>query len=146
MQELRKEDAQALAKMTELGARRREIAAEMAKLDETAGVLRELVPGGWLQFVDDDAPLPYGDLKSKTVPQGVVTILRQRGEPATTREILDILIKSGKVADKQTSHINLLNVLKKNSKLFTRIGPTWGLTEWELVVARNGHLPLEGRT
>jgi hypothetical protein len=149
LQELRREDAEALAKMTELGAKRREIAAEIARLDETAGVLRSLVPGGWLPHVDEDAPLPYGDLKSKTVPQGIVTILRQRGEPATTREILDILIKGEKVADKQSSHINILNVLKKNPKLFTRIGKTWGLAEWperDPVASQNGHLPLEGRT
>lgn len=142
LRELRQQDLDLVAATN---AKRREIAAEISRLERTAGVLRELVPGGRLEYVDDDAPLPYGDLRSKTLPQAAATILRYHGEDATTRQLLDLLVKAGKVADKQSSHINLLNALKRNTgetKIFTRNGPMWGLTEWshqDAVASRNGH-------
>jgi hypothetical protein len=143
--QLRKQDSDAVAALNDIGTKRREIAAEIARLEETARVLRELVPGGRLEYVDDDAALPYGDLLSKTLPQAAYTILQHRGVNATTRDLLNILVKAGKVPNTQTSHINLLNALKRNTgptKIFTREGSEWGLTEWahgDSVASRNGH-------
>lgn len=145
LRDLREQDVVALAAMNDLTTKRREIAAEIARLEETAKNLRELVPGGRLEYVDDDAPLPYGDLRSQTLPQAAATILRHLGTKATTRDVLNILVKAGKVPDTQTSHINLLNALKRNTgatKIFTREGPEWGLTEWatgDSVASKNGH-------
>jgi hypothetical protein len=113
-----------------------EKSAEIAKIQAAMEVLREYVPLGLLPGIDENIAAVYGNLKGMTVPDGIATILRMRREPATARELMEILVQAGKVrGPTQNAHIGILGALKRNPQRFRRVGSTWTL------VQSNGHLP-----
>lgn len=103
--------------------------AEIAQLDAALAIMRKFAPLGQLPGLDEDVTAVYGDLESMTVPNAAATVLFKRGEPLTTREIVDVLIKAGKMRDTNVSMINLLNALKRNPRRFRKVGNAWTLVE-----------------
>ncbi len=117
-----------LTKNSELRAEIDRNTAEIAQLDSALAVMRRFAPAG-LPGLDEDIEALYGDLESMTVPNAAATILFKRGEPLTTREIVDVLIRAGKMPDTNVSMISLLGALKRNPRRFRKVGNTWELIE-----------------
>jgi hypothetical protein len=102
--------------------------ARITELESALAVMRQFAPAG-LPGLDEDLAAMYGDLESMTVPNAAARVLFKRGEGLTTREIVDVLIRAGKMPDTQTSMINLIGALKRNSHRFRKVGDKWELIE-----------------
>ena len=119
-----------LTKNSELRAEVDRNTAEIAQIDTALVVMRKYAPLGQLPGLDEDVAAVYGDLESMTIPDAAATILFKRGEALPTREILDVLVKSGKVSKtSNNAMINLLGALKRNSHRFKKVGNGWTLVE-----------------
>jgi hypothetical protein len=118
-----------LTENSELRAKIDRNTAEIAQLDSALAVMRKFAPMGQLPGLDEDVTAVYGDLLSMTIPDAAATILFKRGEPLSTREILDVLIKAGKQPDTNNAMINLLSALKRNPRRFQRTENAWTLIE-----------------
>src|ERR1700686_166412 len=70
--------------------------AEIAQIDSALVVMRKFAPLGQLPGLDEDVTAVYGDLLAMTIPDAAATILFKRGEPLSTREILEVLVKAEK--------------------------------------------------
>jgi hypothetical protein len=125
--------------LAEVNKARQEIeekSAEIARIQAALEVLRDYVPLGVLPGIDENIAAIYGNLKGMTVPDGIAKILAMRGEPATARELLEILVQGGKMREvNNVGHISILGALKRNPERFKRVGGAWTL------VGSNGHLP-----
>jgi hypothetical protein len=125
--------------LAEVNKARQEIeekSAEIARIQAALEVLRDYVPLGVLPGIDENIAAIYGNLKGMTVPDGIAKILAMRGEPATARELLEILVQGGKMREvNNVGHISILGALKRNPQRFKRVGGAWTL------VRSNGHLP-----
>jgi hypothetical protein len=127
---------QLLAEINKARADIEEKSAEVARIQSAMEVLREYVPMGVLPGIDENIAAVYGNLKGMTIPDGIAKILRLRREPATARELLEILAQAGKIREaNQNAHISVLGALKRNPHRFRRVGGAWTLIE------SNGHLP-----
>src|SRR5258707_4183749 len=104
--------------------------ARITELESALAVMRQFAPAG-LPGLDEDITPMYGDLTRLTVPDAAATVLFKRGERLTTREIVDVLIRAGKVPDTQTSMINLIQAMKRNTHRFRK-----GDDKWELIEKR----------
>jgi hypothetical protein len=118
-----------LTKNSELRAEIDKNTAEIAQIDAALVVLRKYAPLGQLPGLDEDVSAVYGDLASMTVPDGLATILYKRGEALTTRELLDILVKAGKLKANNNSMIHVIGALKRNEHRFRKVGSGWTLIE-----------------
>lgn len=125
-----------LAKNSELRADIDRNTAEIAQIDAALAVMRLYAPLGQLPGLEDDARSIYGNLASMTVPDGLATILRKRGEALPSRELCTILEQTGKLkAGSANNLIGVIGALKRNPERFKKIGSSWKL------VQSNGHLP-----
>jgi len=119
-----------LTKNSELRAEIDRNTAEIAQIDTALVVMRKYAPLGQLPGLDEDVTAVYGDLASMTVPDGLATILYKRGEALTSRELLDILVKAGKLkANTNNSMIHVISSLKRNDARFRKVGTGWTLIE-----------------
>lgn len=118
-----------LTKNSDLRAEVDRNTAEIAQIDAALIVMRKYAPLGQLPGLEEDVAGVYGDLESMTVPNAAATILFKRGEPLSTRDILDVLIKAGKMPDTNNAMINLLGALKRNAHRFRKVGSNWTLIE-----------------
>jgi hypothetical protein len=104
--------------------------AEIAQIDSALVVMRKYAPLGQLPGLDEDVRSVYGDLASMTVPDGLATILYKRGEPLTSRELLTVLEKVGKLeAGNKNNLIGVIGALKRSPHRFQKSGSTWTLIE-----------------
>jgi hypothetical protein len=62
-----------------------------------------------------------------TVPDACATILYKRGEALTSRELLDILVRAGKLKANNNSMIHVIGSLKRNDHRFRKVGSAWTL-------------------
>jgi hypothetical protein len=125
-----------LAKNSDLRTEIERNAEEIARIDAALAVMRDFAPLRQLPGLDEDARSVYGALASMTVPDGLATILRKRGEPLTSRELCTILEQTGKlVPDNKNNLIGVIGALKRNPGRFKKVRDTWTL------VQSNGHLP-----
>jgi hypothetical protein len=118
-----------LTRNSELRAEIDRNTAEIAQIDSALVVMRKFAPLGQLPGLDEDVTAVYGDLLSMTIPDAAATVLFKRGEALSTREILDVLVKAGKMPDTNNSMINLLSALKRNTRRFRKVGNAWMLIE-----------------
>jgi hypothetical protein len=119
-----------LTENSELRAKIDRNTAEIAQLDTALAVMRKFAPMGQLPGLDDeDVAAVYGDLGSMTIPNAAARILFKRGEALTTRDILEVLVKAGKMPDTNNAMINLLGALKRNPHRFRKESNTWELIE-----------------
>jgi hypothetical protein len=118
-----------LTKNSELRADIDRNTAEIAQIDTALVVMRKYAPLGQLPGLDEDVTAVYGDLASMTVPDGLATILYKRGEALTSRELLDILVKAGKLKAHNNSMIHVISSLKRNDGRFRKVGSGWTLIE-----------------
>lgn len=119
-----------LTKNSELRADIDRNTAEIAQIDSALTVMRNYAPLGQLPGLDENVESVYGDLVSMTVPDGLATILYKRGEALTSRELLDILVKAGKLkANTNNSMIHVIGSLKRNDHRFRKVGSGWTLIE-----------------
>jgi hypothetical protein len=133
----------AIAKRRELLATNSELRAqidrntgEIAQIDAALAVMRNYAPLGQLPGLDEDVRSVYGDIASMTVPDGLFTILRKRGEALTSRELCVILEKGGKlVPNGKNNLIGVIGALKRNPERFRKIGNAW------MHLQPNGRLP-----
>ncbi|HEY5033893.1 MAG TPA: hypothetical protein VIJ30_02095 [Candidatus Dormibacteraeota bacterium] len=103
--------------------------AEIAQIDSALVVMRKFAPLGQLPGLDEDVAAVYGDLESMTVPDACATILYKRGEALTSRELLDILVRAGKLKANNNSMIHVIGSLKRNDHRFRKVGSAWTLIE-----------------
>jgi hypothetical protein len=141
LRELRDEDSV-------LAERRAVIATEIERLESAAATLRQFAPVGRLPYVDADAPVAQGDLSNMTLPKAALAIMRSLEHGATTRELLELLIKAGKLDPSKgnTNHINLLNTLKRHTEWFKKDGSIWTFIGDRSLAASNGNLPYDDST
>jgi hypothetical protein len=118
-----------LTENSELRAKIDRNTAEIAQIDAALAVMRKFAPLGQLPGLDEDVTAVYGDLLSMTIPDAAATVLFKRGEALTTRDILDVLVKAGKMPDHNNSMINLLSALKRNTRRFQKVGNAWKLID-----------------
>src|SRR2546425_5079174 len=89
--------------------------AEIAQIDSALTVMRNYAPMRQLPGLDEDVAAVYGDLASMSIPGACATILYKRGGALTSRELLDILVKAGKVKHGgDNSLINVISSLKRH--------------------------------
>jgi len=120
LRELRKE-------LSELDEKRAAVRQEIERLEPVAVVIREFDP---YMVLDDQSPSPYADLrlKSLTLAQACGAILRAKGQPASSRELLDILVAEGKLTHgRNSSLISVINALKGHPDWFSKQGSQWTL-------------------
>jgi hypothetical protein len=89
--------------------------------------------------LDTEAASPYADLdlRSKTLAKACKAILRAKGQPATSRELLDILVAEKKLAHgKNSSLVSVINALKRHSNWFSKQGSEWTLVP--SLISKNG--------
>ncbi len=121
---------QLLTKNSELRAEIDRNTAEIAQIDSALVVLRKYAPPEGLPGLDEDVESFYGDLASMTVPDGLATILYKRGEPLTSRELLTVLEKAGKLeAGNKNNLIGVIGALKRHDSRFQKVGNQWTLIE-----------------
>jgi hypothetical protein len=119
-----------LAENSELRAKTERNTAEIAQIDAALTIMKKYAPPEGLPGLDEDVTAGYGDLASMTVPDGLAMILYKRGEPMTSRELLDILVKAGKLkANTNNSMIHVIGSLKRNERRFRKVGAGWTLIE-----------------
>jgi hypothetical protein len=116
-----------LTKNSELRAEVDRNTAEIAQIDSALVVMRKFAPLGQLPGLDEDVAAVYGDLESMTVPDACATILYKRGEALTSRELLDILVRAGKLKANNNSMIHVIGSLKRNDHRFRKVGSAWTL-------------------
>jgi hypothetical protein len=115
-----------LTENSELRARIDRNTGEIAQIDSALVVMRKFAPLGQLPGLDEDVESVYGDLASMTVPDGLDTILYKRGEPLTSRELLTVLEKAGKLdAGNKNNLIGVIGALKRHPNRFRKVGNTW---------------------
>ena len=81
-------------------------------------------------MLDEQSPSAYAGLglKSKTLAKACEAILHAKGQPASSRELLDILVAEGKLAHgKNSSLISVINALKGHPEWFSKLGDRWTL-------------------
>ena len=122
-----------------------ELRMKLAKIDsDRDGILRqierlELATQEVARFepyavVRDGIPSRFAELglASMTIAQGCEAILRMIGEPATSGQLLDILVSEGRFPErKQSSHISVIGALKRRGDLFKKVGTAWTLNAGE---------------
>jgi len=114
---------------------------EISEIDVALAIMRNYAPLGQLPGLDEDVRSVYGNLASMTVPDGIATILRKRGEPLPVRELVDLLERTGKMTlGGKNNSINVIQVLNRFPKRFKKAEDRRGKTTWTLAQA-NGHLP-----
>ena len=119
-----------LTRNSELRAEADRNTAEIAQIDSALVVMRKFAPLGQLPGLDEDVESVYGDLASMTVPDGLATILYKRGEALTSRELLTVLEKAGKLeAGNKNNQIGVISALKRHSDRFRKVGTSWTLVE-----------------
>jgi hypothetical protein len=119
-----------LTKNSELRADIDRNTAEIAQIDAALAIMRNYAPLRQLPGLDEDIESVYGNLASMTVPDACATILYKRGEALTSRELLDILVKAGKLkAGNNNNLIGVIGALKRNSHRFRKVGSGWTLIE-----------------
>jgi hypothetical protein len=119
-----------LTRNSELRAEIDRNTAEIAQIDSALVVMRKFAPLGQLPGMDEDVRSVYGDLASMTVPDGLATILYKRGEPLTSRELLTVLEKAGKLeSGSKNNLIGVIGALKRHSRRFRKVGSSWTLIE-----------------
>ena|SRR5207302_1413231 len=112
--------------LSQLDERRAVVLKEIQRLESVAVVVREFDP---FTVLDSQSPSAFADLdlKSKTLAKACEAIIRAKG-PATSRELLDILVAEGKLAHgKNSSLISVINALKGHSDWFSKQGEKWVL-------------------
>ena len=118
-------------KLLELDATRASVLQEIEHLESFAHLLRELDP---FIVVDEQTPSPYAKLglKSLTLARACEAILRAKGQPASSRDLLDILVAEGKLKHgKNSSLISVINALKGHPDWFIKQGSEWTLSNGE---------------
>jgi hypothetical protein len=119
-----------LTRNSELRAEIDRNTADIAQIDSALVVMRKFAPLGQLPGLDEDVESVYGNLASMTVPDGVATILYKRGEALTSRELLTVLERAGKLeAGNKNNLIGVIGALKRNPARFRKVGNTWTLIE-----------------
>jgi hypothetical protein len=127
-----------------------EIQNEIGRIQGAIDVVGEFDPFG--NSVDSRTPSRFAsvDLKSPTLAVACAAILRETGEPATARDLVNVLMKAGRWGSEKPSHlISVIQTLKKRTDLFVRDGKAWRLTNKLLpdAPASTGHgfepLPME---
>src|SRR6266550_7614636 len=124
------------SELVQMDKRRATILEEIDRIQSVAIVLREFDP---FTVLDEESPSPYAnlELKTKTLAKACEAILRAKGEPASSRELLDILVVERKLAHgKNSSLISVINALKKHPDKFVKQGKTWTLKP--ALVSSNG--------
>ena len=123
-----------LTRNSDLRAEVEKNTGEIASLDSALAVMRRFAPAG-LPGLDEDIPGLYGDLSAMTVPDGLATILYKRGEPLTSRELLTILEKGGKLeAGNKNNQIGVIGALKRSPHRFKKVEGAWILVNHQLRV------------
>ena len=124
-----------LMRNSDLRAEMDQNADEIANIESALAVMRDYAPLGQLPGLDDDVRV-YGDLAHMTVPDGLAVILTKRGEALTSRELLTVLEKAGKLESGNGNNlIGVIGALKRHPNRFQRVGKSWTLAK------SNGHLP-----
>ncbi len=118
-----------LAENSELRAKTERNTAEIAQIDAALTIMKKYAPPEGLPGFDENVTAVYGDLESMTVPDACEAILYKRGEPLTSRELCDILVKAGKLKPNNNSMIHVIGSLKRNDHRFRKVGSTWTLIE-----------------
>jgi predicted nuclease with TOPRIM domain len=97
LRELRMEPSQ-------LDERRAAILKEIERLESVAVVVREFDP---FAVLDEQSPSHhvYLDLKSKTLAKECEAILRAKGQPASSRDLLEIFVTERKLAHGKNSSL-----------------------------------------
>jgi hypothetical protein len=133
-----------------LAERIKEIEAELERIQTALSVLREFDPFG--EAPGDETPARFAglDLKTPSLAMACASILREIGEPATARDLTNVLLRAGRwEAEKPSSLISVIQTLNKRTDLFEKVGKAWRLTNKLLPgePARNGQsfeaLPME---
>jgi hypothetical protein len=122
--------------LTELDQKRAAVLDEIKRIQSVAVVLREFDP---YTVLDEESPSPYASLglRSLTLARACEAILRAKGQPASSRDLLDILVAEGKLAHgKNSSLISVINALKGHPEQFTKQDGMWTLNPSS--VSRNG--------
>jgi len=110
---------------------------EIAQIEAALAIMRNYAPLGQIPGLDEDVRAVYGDLAHMTVPDGLATILLKRGEALTSRELLTVLEKAGKLKPGGKNNlIGVIGALKRSPDRFRKIGGSW------LLAQSNGHLPV----
>jgi hypothetical protein len=125
------------SELSQLDERRTAVLTEIQRIQSVATVVREFDP---FTVLDEQSPSPFADLglKSKTLAEACEAILGVKGEPASSRDLLDILVAEGKLAHgKNSSLISVINALKNHPDRFSKQGSVWALKP-ALGLSRNG--------
>jgi hypothetical protein len=121
-----------------LDDRREAIRKEMVEIQGAAKVLHRFDP---FAIIDEQTPSLYAhlDLRSKSIAEACTLILRETDEPATARELTNVLVREGRwPPNKPSSLISVISTLKRHPELFAKHGNEWTLTMSPTEFVNNG--------
>lgn len=124
------------SELSQLDEKRTAVVKEIDRIQSVAAVVREFDP---FTVLDEQSPSPYADLglKTKTLAKACEAILRAKGQPASSRELLDILVAEGKLLHgKNSSLISVINTLKNHPDWFIKRDKMWTLNP--ALISKNG--------
>ena len=124
------------SQLSQLDEQRAKVIKEIDRIQSVAAVVREFDP---FTVLDEQSPSPYArlDLKALTLADACEAILREKGQPASSRDLLNILVSEGKLKHgKNSSLISVINSLKGHPDRFSKQDGMWTLNP--SLISKNG--------